>query len=77
MTMIYYRSARQSQDILNNDKERQRWKCHFLYLEDTKSHLEKVKKNKIAFTLSMQKHVLVRLIARSRSRSRGEEPLPQ
>jgi len=34
----------QSQDILDNDKERQIWKCHPLYLEDTKSNLEKENK---------------------------------
>ena len=51
------KSASQSQDILNNDKERERWKCHPLYSENKKSDLEKIcKKNKIALTSSMQKH---------------------
>ena len=42
--MIYYKSARQAQDILDNDKERQRWKCHFLYLEGPRATLNKKKK---------------------------------
>lgn len=77
LSEFYSKLKTQLESTLIADKEREKWKSHSLYKENTKPQLEAIcRKLNIPVTSSITKHQLVSLIAQKRGISEPANSLP-